>query len=264
MLERLFASRRPSPDAVMRRLLIFKHQIVHGLTTPPQAILSTWKASWAKDEWDRFQSDMQARSAEMQRAVRQAGLWEFMTDDERIFIASPLLEVTEQQKVNASWLMEGAVCLLWALGYVQSIPPYDAQADVELLRSVPAEPVDALAKPTTLRAKADLEAARACAELWHWRSRTRQLQEQGGYESRLPAGMTFERIIAVAAESAAANADIPGVVGDDFPAFGRSYREATAAEYATLTSIGMERHRAFNWLCGLAPRNRWDDTPTDT
>jgi len=26
----------------------------------------------------------------------------------------------------------------------------------------------------------------------------------------------------------------------------------------------MERHKALNWLCGFAPGNRWDETPTDT
>lgn len=30
------------------------------------------------------------------------------------------------------------------------------------------------------------------------------------------------------------------------------------------TSIIMERHFALNWLCGMAPGNRWDETPTDT
>ncbi len=58
--------------------------------------------------------------------------------------------------------------------------------------------------------------------------------------------------------------DVPQPIGDDFPVFGKPYREASVEEYDTLTSIATERHRALNWLCGRAPGNRWDRTPTDT
>jgi hypothetical protein len=51
---------------------------------------------------------------------------------------------------------------------------------------------------------------------------------------------------------------------DDFPAFGKAYRDLSPDEFSIATSIAMERHRAFNWLSGRAPGNRWTDTPTDT
>jgi hypothetical protein len=32
----------------------------------------------------------------------------------------------------------------------------------------------------------------------------------------------------------------------------KSYRDLSLEEFAMLTSIAEERHRAFNWLCGLS------------
>lgn len=264
MLKRLLGSKHPSAAAAMRRLLVFKYQIVHSLTIPPRDMIALWKASWSKDDWNAFDADMLSRSKEMEALLRHQGLWQTMTDDERLFIASPVLELTEQQRINVSWLMEAAVCLLWALQYCESIPPYDTQADPELLKAVPAENTQTLVRAAALRPGHDLEAARSVAELWHWRSRTRRLQEEGGHDSLLPPGLSFRDVIAKTAEAAAAAGDIPEGIDADFSTFGKAYRDATPDEYGTLTSIAMERHRALNWLCGYATRNRWDETPTDT
>jgi hypothetical protein len=49
---------------------------------------------------------------------------------------------------------------------------------------------------------------------------------------------------------------IPPPIGGDFPAFGKSYRDATHEKYSQLQSKAAERHHAMNWLCGSAPKNR--------
>jgi len=76
--------------------------------------------------------------------------------------------------------------------------------------------------------------------------------------------MTLDDVVGIAAGSAAERGDIPGTIGEDFPVFGQPYRAITDAQWAEARSIAMERHKAMNWLCGDAPRNRWDDSPTDT
>ena len=53
------------------------------------------------------------------------------------------------------------------------------------------------------------------------------------------------------------------IADEDCAAFGKPYRELTEDEWQMTTSITVERHFALNWLCGYAPNNRWDDTPTD-
>ena len=68
----------------------------------------------------------------------------------------------------------------------------------------------------------------------------------------------------MAAEKAASDGLFESPMGGDFSVFGRPYREISGEEWSQATSIAMERHRALNWLCGYAPANRWDETPTDT
>jgi hypothetical protein len=53
-------------------------------------------------------------------------------------------------------------------------------------------------------------------------------------------------------------------VDEDFAVGGKAYRDLSAEEFANVTSITVERHFALNWLCGRAPENRWDETPTAT
>jgi hypothetical protein len=65
-------------------------------------------------------------------------------------------------------------------------------------------------------------------------------------------------------EKAASDGLFASPVKSDFPVNGRSYAEISSDEWSRVRSIAMERHKAFNWLCGHAPRNNWEETPTDT
>ena len=55
---------------------------------------------------------------------------------------------------------------------------------------------------------------------------------------------------------------LPLPLRGDFPAFGTGYRDLQPDQHAEALSIAYERHRAFNWLCGLG--KSWRETPTDT
>ncbi|HLW51729.1 MAG TPA: hypothetical protein VKW06_02710 [Candidatus Angelobacter sp.] len=82
--------------------------------------------------------------------------------------------------------------------------------------------------------------------------------------AELPRGLTIGQVITGAAKLAFDNREIPAPIGGDFPSFDKAYRDLTCEEFAFATSIAQERHKALNWLCGLAPGNRWSATPTDT
>ena len=82
--------------------------------------------------------------------------------------------------------------------------------------------------------------------------------------SGLPKGWTIEQVIQTVATKAAENGSFPAPIGNDFPVLGRPHHELTPDEFSRLTSIAMERHRAFNWLCGYSPGNRGAETPTET
>jgi hypothetical protein len=252
------------PDAatVIRRAIVLKYLFVKAVAAPPLA-LAKQKFNWNDEEANKFIEDQRSRNAHIVEELRQAGLWNEMEAEERSFMEAHSGEFAGQAWIDKLWAIESIVCLLWSLGYVSDLLAYDRQADRQLVNKLPREPVDALVRNAALRPRELVEAQRDVAELWHWRSRTRNLQESG-YKFALPAGMTIEKLIGTASAKAALDGVIPAQIGDDFPAFGKAYRDLSRAEYLKATSIAMERHRAFNWLCGLAPGNRWAETPTDT
>jgi hypothetical protein len=253
----------PSPADAMSRTIILKYQIVTGLATPPPEVLASLRQSSSVAEQQEFLEEDRQRRAGSEDALRETGLWSQMSPTEQAFMRTALTAVTPQMLRDVSWLMESFECLLWALGYLEEMPPYDSQADTEHLNLLPPLAIGDLVRGATLRPAQIILAARDVAELWHWRSRTRQLQESGT-PGVLPAGLTLDDVVRMAAEKAAASGVFEAPIESDFPVFGRSYRRASPQEWHEVTSIAMERHRALNWLCGYAGRNRWQETPTDT
>jgi hypothetical protein len=142
------------------------------------------------------------------------------------------------------------------LRFNSDVPPYDEQVNPVDQCAFVSGDAKALVAKARLRPRREIERARELAELWHWRSRTRQLGESKGVESA-------DGIVRLAATAARKRGDFRPI-RDDFPAFGKAYRELTAEQWAEVGSITRERHFALNWLCGYASRNRWDATPTDT
>jgi hypothetical protein len=220
-------------------------------------------ASWGSGDREPFFEQHRQRHVQLGEFLKETGLWSAMSSNERAFMLAPLDQIDAQASRNVSWSMESAECLLWALGYVEWMPPYDTQSDVEHLNLSSSDGVVALIRSATLRDAGVISNARDVAELWHWRSRTRQLQESGR-PVELPKDLTLVEVIRMAAAKAAADGLFERVIGGDFPALGRSYAQRTADEWAGVASIAMERHKALNWLCGYAPGNKWEETPTET
>jgi hypothetical protein len=226
---------------------------------PPPDLTPTILAGWSDGDRDAFFQNFDQMSQSIRESLESSGLWTDTTPQEREFFEARLLDRTMPQFLNAAWSMEGLACCLWALGILPEIPPYDTQSSV--LDRVPKGEVSELGEP---RSAAEIERARSVAELRHWRSRTRQLQDQGLPLSPLLGGHTHDDIVRLAAEKAADAGDIPAPCGGELSAFGKPYRELSPEELALITSIALQRHRALNWLCGLAPNNQWDQSPTDT
>lgn len=262
---RFFRSRfgSPSPSDAMCRALILKYQIVAGMAVPPAEVLQQLMGSWSSEDRDHFLDQYKQRQAQRAESLRESGLWSVMSAADRTFMLAAPNQVDRQALRDVSWLMESAECLLWALGYVDQLPPYDAQSDVEDLNRPPPDGIVALVRNATLRDAEVISKARTVAELWHWRSRTRQLQESGRPVD-LPNNFTLVEIVRMTAEQATADGLFEQPIEGDFPVRGRSYARLTEDEWAEVTSIAMERHKALNWLCGYAPGNKWDETPTNT
>lgn len=172
-------------------------------------------------------------------------------------VAAPLGSWTAADITAVGWRSEAIAVLLWALGLRYSIAPYDQIVDaLEFERVLPilgdAGPFLASAG---LRGPDEVDRERDLAELWHWRSRAARVQPA-------PDGMARTgSIVTLAAHSAYEEGFLPALVDDDFPAFGRAFRDLQGEQLRDVAAVAAERRLALNWLSGAV--TEWDDDPPD-
>ncbi|SHI76566.1 protein of unknown function [Desulfatibacillum alkenivorans DSM 16219] len=207
---------------------------------------------------------------ELYQWVKDNALYEALADSESALLRRMGGTWSQQEAGAACWRNEALGTLLWALGAVEEIPPYDHPFEWEDLSQklpVPAakedfpapDPVGLFLHKAVIKDPEEIANARELAELWHWRARTTQIMEQG---VEAPEGFSFEQIISQAANAAYTQNEIPQPLGGDFPVFGKAYASLGPEELQLAASIARERHLALNWLCMYA--EDWDSTPTDT
>lgn len=262
-------SSRPTAEDAARRLVILKHVVGAGLLAPPREMLAEMTAKWQPEEREKFHREAETQRDQLWEGLRGAGLWSHLSPCEQALAKTTMATVNHQQQVDATWRLESVQTLMWALGLLEALPPYDTQAGHDLLKQVPLADLPAFVRSARLRETKVLDEARDLAEFWHWRSRTRQLIERGDPfpddpKMRAAGFNSYDDIVRFTARKAAEEGMIPPCIDDDFPARGKAYRDLTAEEWSEVGSITSERHFALNWLCGYAPSNRWDDTPTNT
>lgn len=254
----------PDAGSVMTRVIILRFIFAKTLSTPTPQHLKRFMDERSAENWNPLLAKLRNQNSQQIEQLRRIGLWNAMEDQERVFMEAEITEIPQQKFVEANWLCESIFCLYWALGYISEMLAYDQRADPKSLNKLPVTgSVKNLIQNAKLMPLELIEKERDLAELWHWRSRTRQLLSSGQAFS-LPQGLTIDKVLELASDEAAKNGIIPPPIKNDFPAFCRAYRDLTDEQYSLASSIAMERHRAFNWLCGFAPENRWSETPTDT
>ena len=198
-------------------------------------------------------------ATEAHRWLRRENLADSLSARERALVAKPLEEWSEQEAIDVGWGNESAGVFLWAISAVDGLPPYDTRFE-SLPSLVPLlAPTADFRQAARLRPAEGIARARDLAELWNWRSRTTKLQLDGDRQAE---GIDLDAVARQSATLAHAEGSIPAPIDGDFPAYGKAYRDLDDDEYANATSIAMQRHRAFNWLCGSA--SDWDNVPTDT
>lgn len=193
---------------------------------------------------------------------------ESISEDERFFLICPAFELPQEQMLAAMSRIDALRMLAWAIGLRADMPAFDAIADTDLLNISDQLIADDFLAKVRLRPAAEIERARRLAEFWHWRSRTRQLLETGDAPP-IPPGMSqlgvrsYPDLVRWVVEQTLRDGMI-GVIDRDFAVYGKSYRDLTNSEWQRIHQTTVERHYALNWLCGYAPNNQWDKTPTDT
>ena len=257
----------PDAEAVAMRAIVLRHVVIYAQTSPPREMLAEMMKAWTRDDVVKFGAESRERRDEYWQ--RLGPYRKHLTPQERAFADTTMESMSVRQQIDASWRVEAFQALVWALGLLQDLPPVGQGADEELLKSFPLTEPGSFVKHAALRPGPTLEAARSVAELWHWRSRTRELIERGDRLSENPqmlaAGIgSYDDIVRTTAQHARANGDIATTIDNDFPVGEKAFRDLSPEEWSEIRSMIVERHFALNWICGLAPSNQWDDTPTDT
>lgn len=193
--------------------------------------------------------------------IDQEGLGEHFSPQEKNLMDQELGCWSYQALIDTSWRVESLSVLLWALGGLDDVPPYDYRVELETML----KPLEIL-QPTIdliwmaqVRDEDDIEEAHHIAQLWHWRASQNGTDKPKDGQHADRADLTS--IIHATAQRAYANGQLPPPISGDFPAFGKPYARLDHHEHQTLRSIAYERHFALSWLRGLG--DDWDSTPTD-
>jgi hypothetical protein len=265
VFDRLFGKKRPTAEEAARRLLILKHLVVYA-----HASVYGKRLHQCPDLPEAARADLHSIMGGMfSETLKKQNLWEHVSPIEREFFECSVANLKEQQVVNASWRSEAVRTLMWALGMIHEFPSYDASAHGEITAQVKVDDPLSFISSARLRDDKEIDRARDIAQRWHWRSRTRQLMTDDHpfqpSEALKRAGLnTLDDVVRMTAQMAAKDGQLPPLIADDFPVKGKAYRDLTDDEWAEVRSITAERHCALNWLCGYAPGNDWDNTPTET
>ncbi len=189
-------------------------------------------------------------------------LWHCLSAKEKNLLNAKPGTWKPQAVKDASWRLEALEVISWALGWGQSIAPYDQQINSESfeLGSPTFPATHALIDAAHLRPEAEILQAREIAEAWLWRARTTRIQK-GPEAQPAPEGWTYEKIIAETARHWEKIGAFKALDGD-YPALGKPYRDLTPSEWETLNSIATERLYGLNWICLQA--KDWDHVPVNT
>lgn len=257
------ARKRPSAEQTARRLIILRHVVVYALAWPSREVMREKLRRRNPADRNTVEREGEGIRDETWGYMRCLGLLNDMSPWERTFSKSTMVTMTRQQQIDASWKMEAVQVLMWALGFLGELPAYGTQADQTLLTALPVEGVRSFLDSARLRHSIEIHQARETAELWCRRSRARQLLEDGldlFPDAKLNAAgyNTYRASIRNGTQGGRIESGAQG----DLAVNGKLYRDLTLEEWAEVHSISVERLHALNWLCGRAPGNRWDETPT--
>jgi hypothetical protein len=205
-------------------------------------------ATACRGHLDSSPADPEARSlhARLTEWVSSVGIEDELEPREETLLRASLGELTRQQRLDATWAVEGLAVLAWALGqwtfpkHDEKVDPYEVTDAVGFLADHTAE----LATTASLRSRDELEACRELLYAIHCR-----LREIGRRVRRIdfdkwiePKGLVLLNID----ESRL-------VIEGDLGILGQPLHRIDKHALRSCESIIRERHRAAIWLLGEHP-----------
>ena len=212
--------------------------------------------------------EAEKRHSETLETLDKYDLWNLLTASEKeIFKCNPL-DVPEELATDILFGINSRGVLAWCLGLLEGMPGFDTSLfdDESILGDfyeTEPSPVDIATIKWKLRSAKEIDHARDVAELWHWRSRTLSLQRSKPIAKSDKKSESYRNIVRNVALTSLPDLGIL-TLDDDFSAFGKPYLMLDEEELDKIHFITLYRHKALNWVCGYAPSDNYDETPTDT
>ena len=199
------------------------------------------------------------------------GLWEHATSEEKKLLETNPLMINFEAAQNTFFSMNAQAEFAWCLGMIDSLPPYDtaisdedASYSDEFFHNLPSpEHFEIVSSHYKRRSSREIDNAQTEAELWHWRSRTLALQRSKPVAKSSNRSQFFKEQVSKATKTCVAEGFFEAIQ-DDFPTFGKPYINLDDSEWRKIRIITEHRHKDLNWVCGSAPKNNYDETPTNT
>ena len=183
------------------------------------------------------------------------GLEPDFSDWERIVFNTPFGHLSDQDRVNASWLSEAVVVMAWALGKID-LPAFTEQCDpagsANSLGFLQPSETTALNSPKLLPPEALQEYNEFIYNV-HWRIRDFSINKKG-YDFESLARKAWGEPITRHGLTLSEN---------DISLNGVPLSKPAESEWRPFSSITRERHQASNWLIGYASEDFYEVT-TDT
>ncbi|MBI4334221.1 MAG: DUF4272 domain-containing protein [Chloroflexi bacterium] len=257
---------RPSNREAYSRLTVLKAVIVHALANPP--VTTEQSSKWSEQERQDFENHGREQAEALVQNMKNIGSWRHASPQEAKFLQTYGIAMDRQEHIDAIWRKECACVLMWALGLRETWPNIDQETAPETISAIPIQKIGLFFRYPILKSRLELSIKRDLLEAWHWRVRTRQLVEEGHPfpvdEMKKLGFSCFDDIVRFSAKAHYEKGDIIEIIDEDYVFLGKAFRSLAAGEFQFAGSIISERHFAMNWLCGMAPENRWDETPTST
>ena len=254
----------PSAADVAGRAYALNAVVVFAKTIAGSGKLPSEVDALPTDEAKAVDQTATAVAAKIGGVAKRIGFLSAFSPSEAALFVTPFSKLGDQALLDATWRMEAFQTIAWSLGLIEALPGYDQQADDDLLQLLKLDKFTEFAAAAKLRDAAALEGARSLAELWHWRSRTRQLIEERRPFPEMPQFKSYDEIVRFTAKAAKQEGTVAEIIDEDFAVGGKAFRDLSLEQWSRVQSIAAERHHALNWVCGRAPGNRWDETPTGT
>ncbi len=260
---------KPSAKSVYQRLMVLKYVIIHANSNIPKDSLEEIMSNFSQNEKEECKKEIAIFKDATISYMKKNDLWNYTTQNERDFLSSTGTKMDVFEQINASWQIEAAVVLMWALNIIDKFPDVNEQANSEVLKLVEIRKLSFFSNDLSLRPYKEIKRMRDIIQTWHWRVNTRRLIESNfdfqPDESMKKFGINnLDDIVRMTAKDAYSSGNISEIKDEDFVIKGQPFRDLNDEDFSEATSIIMERHHALNWLCGLAPKNNWNDTPVDT